>query len=42
MVVSVLSVGVTFALVLNWEAENESDVRLSAVDAVIVVNDDAV
>ena len=42
LVVSILAVGVKFALVLNWEAVTESDVTLSAVDAVIVVDDDAV
>ena len=42
LVVSILAVGVKFALVLNWEAVTESDVTLSAVDEVIVVDDDAV
>ena len=40
--VSSLAVGVKFVLVLNWEAVTESDVRSSAVDVVIVADDDAV
>ena len=40
--VSILEVGVIFALVINWEAVTESDVRLPTVDAVIVADDDDV
>ena len=42
MVFSIFAVVVEFVLVLNWEAVTESDVKLSAVDAVIVAEDDAV
>ena len=42
IVVSSLAVGVKFFLVLTWEVVTDSDVRLSAGDAVTVVDDDAV
>ena len=42
VVVSFFAVVVEFALVLNWEPITELNVRLSAVDAVIVADDDAV
>ena len=42
VVVSIFAVVVEFVLVLNWEPIAELDVRLSAVDAVIVADDDAV
>ena len=42
VVVSIFAVVVEFVLVLNWEPITELNVRLSAVDAVIVADDDAV
>ena len=42
VVVSCFAVGVKFFLVLTWEVVTDSDVRLSAGDAVTVVDDDAV
>ena len=42
MVFSIFAVVVEFVLVLNWEAVTNSDVKLSAVDAVIVADDEAV
>ena len=42
IVVSSLAVGAKFFVVLTWEVVTDSDVRLSAGDAVTVVDDDAV